>query len=207
MIKIGGKPQQKVLQRKITNIRSARIIRSPQSNSFEIKRDIRHPSRATIQVKELLLKANPEMNLEKFSGLKSCKMKSERIELAFGEEGSIIFTTEDGTISLFDDGCFIGSTDIFFLEGKADVILLLTGSTEKLLGERHNNISKKTVLQQLVPFLLLLIWIAVMFDKLSKEPFLSITIVLGILAILYDGVVIVGEALKIRARKEVVMDV
>jgi len=109
----------------IRDIKSVRISRSQsESKAFEVDSDIRDPSKVKARANEIVLKGNPLICLERFSGVKSCETLSEKVRLRTDVEGSLVFTTTSGPISIYIDNRFSGSTDIFFLEGKADIILI-----------------------------------------------------------------------------------
>jgi len=54
------------------------------------------------------------------------------------------------------------------------------------------------MLKTLIPLVIVLIWIGVMFEKLSKDPFLSIVMVSVVLIVLYGGMFSIGKIVEIR---------
>jgi hypothetical protein len=188
-----------IFRSKINNIKLAKItrIRENERGGYKLERDPRYNPRETTQASEIVLKAIA-MRIERFSGIKSCKAKSNSIKLRFGDEGNIIFLAENGSIALYADGCFIGNTDMFFLEGEAEVNLFLTGP--KFPYKRPEGKSKGGVLQTFVPLVFVLVWIGLNYDQLSKNTVLSIGLILGVLVILYGGMLSIGKILRVRRR-------
>jgi hypothetical protein len=193
--RMGGGRQ--ILGSKITNIEYAKItrIRQKESVGYRLERDPHYNPRELTEVSEIVLKATT-MRIERFSGIESCKTRSNSIKLRFGDEGSLIFLAENGSIALYADGCFIGNADGFFLEGKAEVSLVL--ARPKFRCKRPDNRSKWNALQPLVPLVFVLIWSGLNYDQLSKNTILSIALILGVLVILYGGILSIGKLLEIR---------
>lgn len=51
-----------------------------------------------------------------------------------------------------------------------------------------------------IPLIIILIWMGLMFDKISENPVFSLALILGILVVLFGGTLIVGKLLKVEGR-------
>lgn len=62
----------------------------------------------------------------------------------------------------------------------------------KSSGKRFSSDVKKIIVLTLAPLIFVLIWIGLMYDKLASNPTLAILLILGVLTILYGGILIIG---------------
>lgn len=73
--------------------------------------------------------------------------------------------------------------------------------TYESLNKESDNHVAQIVLLMLIPLVIVLVWIALMYDKLLANPFLAILLVLGVLVILFGGTIRFGP---IKIQKAVV---
>lgn len=64
---------------------------------------------------------------------------------------------------------------------------------------KSNNDTIKIILLIFAPLIFVFVWVGLMYDKLAEKPLLAILLVLGVLVILYGGMISVGP-IKIRSR-------
>jgi hypothetical protein len=63
---------------------------------------------------------------------------------------------------------------------------------QKSLNKKSDSHVVQIALLMLIPLVILLIWIALMYDKLLANPFLGILLILGVLVILFGGTIRFG---------------
>lgn len=65
-------------------------------------------------------------------------------------------------------------------------------STHKLSKKESDDHVVQIALLKLIPLITMLVWIALVYDKLLANPFLAILLVLGVLVILFGGIIRFG---------------
>lgn len=73
-------------------------------------------------------------------------------------------------------------------------------SAHKHSNKESGNCVVQIALLMLIPLVIVLVWIAVMYDKLLTNPFLAILLVLGVLVILFGGTIRFGP-IKIQKKR------
>ena len=73
-------------------------------------------------------------------------------------------------------------------------------SAHKSLSKESDNHVVQIALLMLIPLVIVLVWIALMYDKLLANPFLAILLVLGVLVILFGGTIRFGP-IKIQKKR------
>jgi len=73
-------------------------------------------------------------------------------------------------------------------------------SARKHSNKESDNHAVQIALLMLIPLVIVLVWIALMYDKLLTNPFLAILLVLGVLVILFGGTIRFGP-IKIQKKR------
>jgi len=70
--------------------------------------------------------------------------------------------------------------------------MMQSESAHKHSNKESDNHVVQIALLRLIPLVIVLVWIALMYDKLLTNPFLAILLVLGVLVILFGGTIRFG---------------
>lgn len=181
---------------RICNIKVARIT---DDEGFELTLDPRLQLGQTVVGHEILLRCSGKKGMTAYidSGLRSCEFSQNTANLKFGDDGSFFFMSNDCRISAQLDDKIIGNVDVFPIDGKAEVTLILKEPPNVVPPanadsgtHKYNTILKPWI--SVIVFVIVLIWMSAMWDKLATNPWLATVLILGEIALLFGGMVSLG---------------
>lgn len=184
-----GKPP---FPQRIENIKSATIV-----GNFEIQLDPRLQLGEAMEGTEIFLKSSGTMALEVGSGLQSFDLRKDIAKMEFGGDGRFNFRDYVYGINAFIDNKFIGTVNGFPVDGKASVTLILARPPEVVIfkdraspPQAYNNILK--LLLPWFALITILVWMSQMWERLVTDPWLIMVLLLGVIALLFNGTVTLG---------------